>query len=51
VECMGCMGSGIAMQHVTPMSMPEYFLMMVVQKSRESYTVVLCADDVTDLAY
>jgi hypothetical protein len=29
-----CMGSGIAMQHDTPMSMPEYFLMMVVQKSQ-----------------
>jgi len=28
------MGNGIAMQHDTPMSMPEYFLMMVVQKSQ-----------------
>lgn len=31
--CVGCMGTGIAMQHDTPMSMSGYFLMMVVQKS------------------
>jgi len=31
---MGCMGTGIAMQHDTPMSMAGYFLMMVVQKSQ-----------------
>jgi hypothetical protein len=30
VKGVGCMGTDIAMQHDTPMSIPGYFLMMVV---------------------
>ena len=49
---MCSMGTGIAMQHDTP---PREHAKMLSHddgtKVSESYTVVLCPDDIMDLAY